>query len=245
MSHRYFVEETIVGDQAVLAGPEAHHLAHVMRAKVGAEVTLFDGSGREHLARVVKIERAAIYLAILSTSTVDREVSCPLVVGVSLPKGDRQRWLVEKLVELGVTRFVPLTTSRGVAQLTDGALARLERAVIEAAKQCERNRLMEIAPPQTWNDFILQAPADALRLVAHPGMAKKLRELPAPTRAWGIIAAVGPEGGLTDEEVRAAQEAGWTAVDLGPRILRVETAAALLAGWGAMIAESADLSAKR
>lgn len=236
MSHRYYVEEPIAHAQATLAGPEAHHLSHVMRAKVGETVTLFDGSGREYTARVAKIERATIRLEVLSTATVDREVPCPLVIGASLPKGDRQRWLIEKLVELGVTRFVPLTTARGVAQPTDGALARLHRAVIEAAKQCERNRLMEITPAGAWNDFVSQAPAEALRLVAHPGEATKLTQLAAPTRAGGIIAAVGPEGGLTDEEVATARAAGWTAVDLGPRILRVETAATLLAGWGAIVA---------
>jgi len=236
MSHRYYVEEPIIEAQATLAGPEAHHLAHVMRTKVGEVVTLFDGAGQEHTARVTKIERATIRLEVLSSAAVDREVPCPLVVGVSLPKGDRQRWLVEKLVELGVTRFVPLTTARGVAQPTDGALARLGRSVIEAAKQCERNRLMEIAAPQKWNDFISQAAPGALRLVAHPGMATQLTQLPAPSREGGVMAAVGPEGGLTDEEVRAATEAGWTAVDLGPRILRVETAATLLAGWASIVA---------
>jgi 16S rRNA (uracil1498-N3)-methyltransferase len=236
MSHRYYVEEPIVDSLAVLAGPEAHHLAHVMRTKVGELVTLFDGAGHEHTARVTKIERATIRLEVLSTAAVDREVPCPLVIGVSLPKGDRQRWLVEKLVELGATRFVPLITARGVSQPTDGALLRLNRAVIEAAKQCERNRLMEIAAPQRWSEFISEAPPNALRLIAHPGMATRLTQLPAPTREGGVIAAVGPEGGLTDEEVRAATEAGWTAVELGPRILRVETAATLLVGWGAIVA---------
>jgi len=104
MSHRYYVETPVVGAQATLAGPEAHHLAHVMRAKVGEIVTLFDGAGAEHTARIARIDRATVQLEIVASAAVDRELPCPLVVGVSLPKGDRQRWLIEKLVELGVTR---------------------------------------------------------------------------------------------------------------------------------------------
>jgi len=244
MSHRYYVETPVVGAQATLAGPEAHHLAHVMRAKVGEIVTLFDGAGAEHTARIARIDRATVQLEIVASAAVDRELPCPLVVGVSLPKGDRQRWLIEKLVELGVTRFVPLTTARGVAQPTDGALARLTRAVIEAAKQSERNRLMEISPPETWTSFLGAASQDCLRLIAHPSAATRLTELSAPPERRGFFLAIGPEGGLTEQEVTTAQAAGWTAVDLGPRILRVETAATLIAGWCAVIAETARAGAR-
>jgi 16S rRNA (uracil1498-N3)-methyltransferase len=146
------------------------------------------------------------------------------VVGVALPKGDRQRWLVEKLTELGVTELVPLATERGVAQPTTSALDRLRRGVVEACKQCGRNRLMQIAEPSAWDEWVRrEAPR---QLLAHPGgMLLSQIDLRA---AVGAQIAIGPEGGLTDAEVAAAIAAGWLSVDLGPRILRVETAAVAL-----------------
>ena len=113
MPDRYFADSAIVSDRATLSGPEAHHLVHVMRAQAGDEVLLFDGSGAEFLARVEHVGRAEVQLAIVSRAEVDRELAFPLVLGVALPKGDRQRWLVEKATELGVTQLVPLITTRG------------------------------------------------------------------------------------------------------------------------------------
>jgi 16S rRNA (uracil1498-N3)-methyltransferase len=249
MSERFFAAEPISSDRAKLDGPEAHHLLHVMRATIGQEVTVFDGSGAEFVAAVTACGRASVELKILERIEVDRELPFSLTVGVSLPKGDRQKWLVEKLTELGATELVPLATERGVAQPTDNALDRLQRSVIEAAKQCGRNRLMRIAGPRTWGAWVAHgwlgqsvtptqvesgalpqahAPAKSVRrLVAHPAV-RPLVELdlavPQPT-----ILAVGPEGGLTDDEIVAAEAAGWQIVDLGPRILRVETAAVALA----------------
>ena len=264
MSERYFVERPIDGDYSLLAGSEAHHLIHVMRAKPGQGVTLFDGSGREFAARVVRIGRAEVELAVVSHADVDRELPRPLVLGAALPKGERQKWLVEKAVELGVGRLVPLETARGVAQPVEQALVRLRRTVVEASKQCGRNRLMEIASPQGLAEFVAQADPAALRLLAHPasfaaaggmgrvGWAERSEphhELSGsywwdslcsahPTPSFppaGVVFAVGPEGGFTDEEVALATAGGWKLIDLGPRILRVETAALALAamanGW--------------
>ncbi len=233
MSQRYFVESPILGSQAVLEGAEAHHLAHVMRAKPGQEVHLFDGTGHEFLARIESIGRSAVSLAVLSSQEIDRELTVPVIVGVSLPKGDRQRWLVEKLVELGAHAMVPLITSRAVAQPTGGALARLSRAVIEASKQCGRNRLMAIEAPQDWPSFIAHPPDDGLRVLAHPDRASPwstvARDLEI-SKLQRVTIAVGPEGGLNDDEVRSAQSYGWMTVELGRRILRVETAAMFLTG---------------
>lgn len=230
MADRYFVEQPISGSEAVLEGPEAHHLAHVMRAKAGDDVTLFDGSGAEFAARVAKVGRSEVLLEVLARQEIDRESRVRITLGVALPKGDRQRWLVEKGVELGVARIVPLETDRGVAQPVDKALDRLRRGVIEASKQCGRNRLMEIAPPQDWQRFVADAPELAARWIAHPGSsgvtAICVQEVPATTECY---LGIGPEGGFTNAEVEAAEASGWRTVDLGPRILRIETAALYLA----------------
>src|SRR4029078_8817654 len=132
------------GQQGCLQGAEAHHLAQVMRAKCGDEVCLFDGSGFEFRASIRKIGRVEVEFEIVESRQVDREMARHITLAVSLPKGDRQRWLVEKTTELGVARLVPLVTRYSVAQPVGNATTRLRRAVIEASKQCGRNRLMEI-----------------------------------------------------------------------------------------------------
>ena len=230
MPDRFFHSPPLALGPIQLDGPEAHHLIHVLRAKPGLEIVLFDGSGAEFAARVERIERSAVQLTINDRREIDREAAVRVTLGVAMPKGDRQKWLVEKATELGVFRLVPLETARGVAQPVGAALARFERAVIEASKQCGRNRLMEIAPPQRWGEYVAESPpAGAVRLLAHPGgksAHEALLESPAPREVW---LAVGPEGGITDEEITLATTAGWQIVGLGNRLLRTETAAIALA----------------
>jgi 16S rRNA (uracil1498-N3)-methyltransferase len=223
MSQRFFVETPIETDYAELFDSEAHHLAHVMRANPGDVVTLFDGSGAEFQAKVTDISRSRVRLNILSRSEVDRELPFALTLGVALPKGERQRWLMEKVVELGVTRVVPLITRRGVAQLGEASIRRLRRAVVEASKQCGRNRLLEIDAPRDAMDYFQRGNSACARLIAHQG-GRKMR-LVGSERAASVMLAVGPEGGFTTDEIERAESLGWQTVDLGPRILRVETAA--------------------
>ncbi len=233
MTRRYFVDNRITGETATLSGPEAHHLLHVMRANPGDEIILFDGSGDEFPARVEALRRSEADLAILGRETVNRELPCPVILGVALPKGDRQRWLVEKAVELGVTQLVPVDTARSVAQPNAKALERLRRAVIEASKQCGRNRLMEVVPAQGWPEFLSSTADVPVRLVAHPSPESQPPNLPNPMPG-PVALAIGPEGGFTDEEVAQATRQGWRSTTLGSRILRIETAALALAAVAAM-----------
>jgi 16S rRNA (uracil1498-N3)-methyltransferase len=268
MTDRYFAETPITGGKARLVGPEAHHLIHVMRVEPGEEVVLFDGSGAEFAARVERVHRSEAELTVLSRHEADRELALEVTLGVALPKGERQRWLVEKAVELGVKRLVPLGTERSVVRPGERTLARLCKTVIEASKQCGRNRLMEIAQSRAWPDFVAGAPVADLRLVAHPRTraaeegqpsghvpsastrsrhtSSRTPDSRAPTAgcepeaylssvqpSQAVVLAVGPEGGFTEEEVAVATSAGWRLVDLGPRTLRTETAAILLAALAA------------
>lgn len=229
MSHRFYCNKTIRDDRVNLDGQEAHHLLHVLRCRVGDVVTLFDGSGAEVTAEVLRLHRSSADLAVLARHEIDRELPFPLTLGIALPKGDRQRWLIEKAVELGVSRIVPLNTSRSVAQPTGKAVERLRRAVIEASKQCGRNRLMEICPPQSFASFLRSGEPDSIRLIAHPSpQAASVREFAASHRANTVRLGIGPEGGFADEEAADAIAAGWHLVSFGPRILRIETAAIAL-----------------
>jgi 16S rRNA (uracil1498-N3)-methyltransferase len=238
MSERFFSAEPIAADLVTLGGAEAHHLLHVMRAVVGDSVTLFDDSGTEWTGVIEKTGRSEVQVRITGRREISRELSIQLNVGVALPKGERQKWLVEKLTELGVTTVTPLVTQRGVAQPTGAAVERLGRTIIEAAKQCGRNRLMRIAEPQLWSDWISAVPdtnpeSAERRFFAHPGgTALSLVDLSAPI---ATRQAIGPEGGLTNEEISAATAAAWQPVDLGPRILRVETAAVALSAAVALL----------
>ena len=233
MGRRFYVDSPIVANEASLVGQEAQHLAKTLRARLGDEVTLFDGSGGEFTARVRHIGRSAVELDVIARHEVERELPFLLSLGVALPKGDRQRWLAEKAVELGVARLTPLRTERGVAQPIARALERLRRVVIEASKQCGRNRLMEVLEPQELRDYVTGAPANAVRWIAHPGASASPG--PAESVARGDVdqrpfyLAIGPEGGFTPGEVELAQAACWRNVNLGSRMLRVETAAVALA----------------
>jgi 16S rRNA (uracil1498-N3)-methyltransferase len=254
MADRYFVPAPIDTDHVTLDGAEAHHLIHVMRAKPGLRVTLFDGSGVEFAAVVEQLGRDQVDLAVTAREEADRELPFLLTLGVALPKGERQKWLVEKATELGVGRIVPLRCERGVAQPVQQALERLRRTVVEASKQCGRNRLMEIAEPQNWDDFVESTQGVPYRLLAHPVEEQKdalaTRREPqaaqptepsapadapsevadaSPTPLDEIVVAIGPEGGFAADEIALAGRGGWQRLDLGPRILRVETAVVFVA----------------
>jgi 16S rRNA (uracil1498-N3)-methyltransferase len=226
MSRRFYVESPIQGEVAELRTTEAHHALKVMRCQVGDEVTLFDDSGAEFPAKISRIDRATVQLCVLERRPVDRELSCLLTIGVALPKGDRQRWLIEKTVELGVARLVPLVTERGVAQPGDKALDRLRRGVVEASKQCGRNRLMRIAEPMTVAAFCKSVQSASLRLLATPDGQSWPTSIVDATE---IASCIGPEGGFTEDERNGALADQWTPIALGRRILRIETAAVAVA----------------
>jgi 16S rRNA (uracil1498-N3)-methyltransferase len=229
MTRRYFASEPITESTVTLRDEEAHHLLHVLRAAPGTQVTLFDGTGAEFDAEVVACGRSTVELSVLEGREVSRELPFALTLGVALPKGDRQRWLVEKAVELGVARLVPLRTERSQAT-GERPSDKLGRYVVEASKQCGRNRLMQIEPLHDWETWLRLPtgsdpdPAAPPRLwVADPCGLPISSDVCDDQRSAFI--AIGPEGGLTDEENAAANAAGWQSVSLGPRILRVETAA--------------------
>jgi 16S rRNA (uracil1498-N3)-methyltransferase len=246
MSERFFLATPPQGGSAVLDGDEARHLARVLRARVGDVVTLFDGRGRAWQARVTRIARDTVELEAVEPNAVEPNAVEPtavarfagepappragprLTLAVALPKGERQKWMVEKLTELGVARLVPLETARGVAEATASAAARLERQVIEACKQCGRDTLMEVAAGRPLDRVLADLPAGARGVIAHPH-APPLEAAAVHAGATEVIALVGPEGGFTADELAAADRAGAVRVSLGPHILRVETAAIALA----------------
>lgn len=244
MSDRFFVAHPIETDEIILTGPEAHHLIHVMRACPGQQIVIFDGQGHEAVAEITGIQKKAVFLRIVTQTDVSRELPISVTVASPIPKGDREWFLIEKLTELGVTSFVPLITQRTVVRPDEKVVERLRRYTIEACKQCGRNHLMLIRSPASWLEFLENVPSGR-RVFAHPFLRSPV--MSSDSAAIGdtnkvvqkgrepislsqeVVAAIGPEGGFTEEEVTQAIQAGWEQIDLGPRILRTETAAIVLA----------------
>jgi 16S rRNA (uracil1498-N3)-methyltransferase len=235
MSERFYLNWPLHAGPVEMTGPEARHLATVCRLRAGDELRLFNGDGHEYPARVVETTKKSVRLEILSVAEPRRELGFALEIAAPVPKGDRAQFLVEKLTELGVTTFVPLLCRRGVVQPREGKIDKLQRHVIEASKQCGRNVLMRILEPAPWASYCERGEPAELRLVAHPSASETLTEKAAPVPVT-VRGAVGPEGGFTEDEIAVAVAHGWHEVNLGPRILRVETAALFLA-MNAMISK--------
>jgi 16S rRNA (uracil1498-N3)-methyltransferase len=243
MADRFYVSFPIAPGEVLLQGPEAHHLATVRRFKPGDSVVLFTGDGSEFPAEVLSVGKKEVALRLGDPTRPERELPGRLEVAAAVPKGDREEFLIEKLTELGVTRFVPLITTRSVVV---PKLDRLQRAVIEASKQCGRNVLMEVMPPTRFADYLASSPSP-VRFIAHTAIAGDSAWPADLTRAaslsgFNIAIAVGPEGGFTDDEFASAVSAGWRPLHLGPRVLRIETAAVAAAGYVALSACTACLN---
>ncbi len=228
MSNRVYINCPLSPGLVTIQGAEAHHLAVVCRARPGDAICLFNGDGHEYPATVHEVGKRSVTVQVHGIETPERELGYRLEVAAPLPKGDRGQFLLEKLTELGMTAYIPLNTRRSVVAPGAGRLDKLERYVIEASKQTGRNVLMRVEPAQDWTTYCRRPDLPATRLLATPGGA---------TACWApgqdLAVAVGPEGGFTEDEIEAGRQAGWQVVGLGPRILRIETAAIVLAVLGA------------
>jgi 16S rRNA (uracil1498-N3)-methyltransferase len=236
MSERFYINCPLQRGPVVVEGPEAHHLGVVCRLRPGDPLCLFNGDGKEYPARVLEVQRRQVTVEIVAVDSPQREVGVPVVVAAPLPKGDRAQFLIEKLTEIGVTSFVPLTSQRSVIEPRESRLEKLQRQVIEASKQCGRNVLMSIESLTSWATFCQRGDLPGLKIFGHPGgtARSQVRADQSRHKSVGFTLAVGPEGGLTDEEAELARTAGWFPMDLGTRILRIETAALVLATWAIM-----------
>ena len=220
MADRFYTPDPLTPGEFTLTGQDAHHLAAVRRFAPGDAVVLFNGDGCEYPAEVVAVGKREVTLHVSKRDEVSREVPFPVLVASALPKGDRADYLIEKLVEVGATRFVPLVTERSVVVPKDSTVEKLRRGVIEASKQCGRNVLLAVEPVCRFAELVRRTDLPAARWVLHTGGGGKPEAGPD-----GVVLAVGPEGGFTPAEVAEAAANGWRAATLGPRVLRVETAA--------------------
>ncbi|QDX82496.1 16S rRNA (uracil(1498)-N(3))-methyltransferase [Denitratisoma sp. DHT3] len=223
-----------------LAPAAAHHAVRVLRLGEGDEVRLFDGSGGVWSARIERL-RPQVRVRLDGFDPEDREPPLAVTLVQGLPAADKMDWIVQKAVELGVAAIQPVTARRSVVRLSGERMQRRlqhwQAVVVAACEQCGRNRVPVVAPLLDLHHYLAQAAqANAVKLLLAPATAQRLRDLPPPA-AMPLHLLIGPEGGFEDDEYSAAASAGFTALGLGPRVLRTETAgpaalAAIMSLWG-------------
>jgi 16S rRNA (uracil1498-N3)-methyltransferase len=227
MRRFYAPPEHFQGNAVILDAEETLHLARVLRLSVGARVEVCDGQGGNFLAEVATLDPRGAALRILGKRDSWGESPLPLVLGIGLAKGEALDEAVRQATEMGVNRIIPFISERS-ERLTPARAARRrerwERLARESIKSCQRSRLPVIEPPR---DFpaALQGPEEVKLIFweeERGGGLKSILQLPRPQDVRVLI---GPEGGFSPGEAALAREAGFQVVSLGPRRLKVPTAA--------------------
>ncbi|HKW94090.1 MAG TPA: 16S rRNA (uracil(1498)-N(3))-methyltransferase [Methylomirabilota bacterium] len=231
MTRFHLAADAVRGDQVTFDGATAHHLGRVLRAAVGELVQAVDADGQLLSVRLTAIGARRAEGVVVTRARLATESPLELTLAQAIPKGEKMETVIRMTTELGVSRVIPLITARTVVRLEParwGArVARWQRVAKEAAQQCGRAAVPEVAPPRELAGWRHEAPADGLLICfweeERRGLATLLPTDPVPR----VTVVVGPEGGLTAGEVGELSSAGGLVAGLGPRLLRTETAGAV------------------
>ncbi len=211
-----------VGGKAVLEKNNEHHLLKVLRFPVGKTVTLFNGDGFDYQAIVISTKKT-YKVEVLSQQKNESESSLNLTLAQGIAKGEKMDFLIQKAVELGVTRIIPIQTDRCVVRLKADKVAKRidhwQKIANHACGQSGRSIIVDIALPQTLTELLSEPNHNGF--VLHHRATEKLQMMEKTSKATILI---GPEGGLNDNEIKQAIQAGFQPIVLGKRILRTETA---------------------
>ncbi|QBS12245.1 16S rRNA (uracil(1498)-N(3))-methyltransferase [Legionella geestiana] len=214
------------GEEHALSPAAFQHAVVVLRMRVGETLVLFDGEDREAEATLVTVARRNAVVRMGAPKMLSRESPCRIHLGQALSKGDRFDWVVQKAVELGVSRITPLITQHTVVRLDAQRLTKKceqwQAIAVAACEQSGRNRVPVVEPVQRFEDFVA-IETSASRFILHPESGARARDF--ATSSTDACLLVGPEGGFGEAEVELARTHGFRALQLGPRILRTETAA--------------------
>lgn len=227
---RFFVtEDRIAGTLVRLEPGDAIHVSRVLRMRPGEQITVCSTDGRAYTCRLAQVDKREVTAEILSSQPYDNEPSAFVTVYAGLSKGDRMDYLIQKCVECGASRVVPFVSRHCVVRPEPGDLAkkrqRYQRIALEASKQCQRSRVVQVGEIVLLEEALSQAgqadcPLFLYEKERQRGLSVVLRE--AEGSRYSVVA--GPEGGFSPEEAAMAQELGLHCVSIGPRILRCETA---------------------
>ncbi len=221
-SRVYLAQQLTSGSSITLEGESAHYLTKVLRLKTGDSFNPFNGTDGEFSAEILNLDRNRLTACINDpvSNTADPELIINL--GLGLSRGERMDYGIQKSTELGVSSITPLITVRGEVKLSqDRLIKKLQhwrKVAISACEQCGRNTVPEINPPCTLSDWVKEYYPGVV--LDHRGTGN-LANQPFENH---INLVVGPEGGLSDEELEIAQQNQYTVLKLGPRTLRTETA---------------------
>lgn len=239
---RFFVDSPLAAG-ARLALPEraAHHAARVLRLRTGDALTLFDGRGGEYAGVIANLARDTLTVEAGAWQDIERESPLAITLAQGISSAERMDLTVRKAVELGVAAIQPLATEKSVVRLdvrrVESRLAHWRRVVISACEQCGRNRLPVVRAPMSIAELCEATRGEPAKWLLAPDAETRLREA-ARGLANSLVIAAGPEAGFSDGETRALLDTGYAPVQLGPRILRTETAA--LAALAALNAIAGD-----
>ncbi|MBU2884424.1 16S rRNA (uracil(1498)-N(3))-methyltransferase [Gilvimarinus agarilyticus] len=223
---RIYTEQPLTPDTTLeLGGDTAHYISRVLRMSEGRELELFNGQGGAYRGTLGQVGKKCVTIALGEFLPGDRESPLGIELAIGLSRGERFDTVLQKATELGVKRIVPLLTERTEVKLKGDRLAKKwqhwRQITISACEQCQRNHPPELAELTTLTDYLPLAAGDH-KYVLHHRDNQSLAVGDSPPSSAALL--VGPEGGLSDIEITAAQGAGFTALTLGPRVLRTETA---------------------
>lgn len=244
--HRFFVEPSQIGEkEIVITGPDVNHIRNVLRMRAGEELLAADGQGSEYRCILRELQDSEIRAEICRKLSGSAELPSRITLFQGLPKSDKMDLIIQKCVELGVFRIVPVTTKRTVVKLDakkEESRRKRWTAVSEsAAKQSGRGIIPEISGVQSFREAVEEAGELDVCLIPYEkaeDMARTREILSGIPAGASIGVFIGPEGGFEEEEVREAMEAGARSITLGRRILRTETAGmAVLAMLGYLLEE--------
>jgi len=217
----------LASNQSVaLDADAANHVSRVLRLGPGEALVLFNGEGGQYSATIEDAGKKQLSVRIGAFDPIERESPLTIHLGQVISRGERMEFTIQKSVELGVNCITPLFSERCGVKLPPERLAKKvqqwQKIVVGACEQSGRNRVPRIHQPQALADWLAQ-PSDELKLNLHPRACHSIRTLPQPGRGLRLL--IGPEGGLTDDEIAQTRTHGFLDMLLGPRILRTETAA--------------------
>ena len=241
---RFYIDENLsIGSEQLLPETVAHHLKTVLRKQMDDEIILFNGQGGEYKSRICKIDKKQVFIEVLSFQDIERESPLSITLAQGISKGQRMDITLQKAVELGVSRIVPIRNQRSTVQLKEDRKAsrmnHWRQVIISACEQSGRNRIPELLSPCSLDEW-LEQDSNAHKLLLAPEGEKSLRALEINDKTPYISLLTGSEGGLTDGEINQACDSGYAAVKMGPRVFRTETAALVAISvcqslWGDLI----------
>ena len=236
---RIFTRQALKPESTVELEPgPSQHLSRVLRIQEGSELVLFDGRGGEYPSSISAVGKKQVTVSTGAHRQAERESPLWVHLGIAVSRGERMDWVMQKATELGVARITPLFSERTEVKLkgerAEKKVAHWQQIAISACEQCGRNQIPEVTPLQTLQSWLAEVQAD-LKLVLHH--RADMKGDTATPRSLALL--VGPEGGLSDPEIAAAEHQGFQSLKLGDRVLRTETAplaalAILQARWGDM-----------